>query len=138
MPDTEQQSRFRELISLCNGARGIVSIITDEMSKEFRNNPNETLYAAEREYVKRVKNVMYELGRPSGSPISLFYSLMHFCVSPEESLINKLKDMKEIDPEWYANVVKRVGLTVDSPVEEVAKAVSAAANEKEIQDANAV
>jgi hypothetical protein len=130
MSDTELQSKFRELISLCNGASGVVSVIMDEMSKEFRNNPNETLMAAEREYKKRVKQTMDDLGRPE-SPISLFYSPLNYRNSADEALVNQLKDMKELDPEWYANVVKKVGLTMDSSVSEVAKAVSAAAKEAE-------
>jgi len=133
MSDTELQSKFRELISLCNGASGVVSIIMDEMAKEFRNNPGEALVNAEREYKKRVKNVMYDLGRPE-SPISPFYSPINFAISPDDALVNQLKDMKELDPEWYANVVKKVGMTVDSPVNEVAKVVSAAAKEAENAD----
>ena len=135
--DTELQSRFRELISRTTGAHDVISIIMDEMGRKFFDNPSETLIAAEQEYKNRIRKTMDELGRPE-APISLFYSPSQYRISPDESLINQLKDMKEIDYEWYSNVVKKVGLTLNSPVEEVARAVSAAANEKETQDANSI
>jgi len=132
-PDTELQSRARELLSLCNGASGMFNIIMEEMAEEFRNEPEKTLYAAEKEYRKRVTKTMKDLGRPE-SPITLFYSFREHNIQEDQVLINQMKDMKDNVPELYAEVIAKVGLTVDSPVEEVARAVRTAA--KELEDAS--
>ena len=109
------------------------NIIMEEMAEEFRNEPEKTLYAAEKEYRKRVTKTMKDLGRPE-SPITLFYSFREHNIQEDQVLINQMKDMKDNVPELYAEVIAKVGLTVDSPVEEVARAVRTAA--KELEDAS--
>ena len=136
-PDTELQSRIRELLSLYNGASGMFNIIMEEMAEEFRDDPEKTLYAAEKEYRKRVTKTMRDLDRPE-APITLFYSFREHNIQEDQVLVNQMKDMKDNVPEMYAKVVEKLGLTVDSPISEVASAVSTAANEMGNKDANSI
>ncbi len=128
--DTELQSRFRELLSRYSGASELMGIVMDEMAKKFMENPNKTLFDAEREYKKRLWKTMDDLGKPE-APISLFYQPHHHGISSEEILFNQLVLMKEMNPEGYAKVLAKVNLAPDSPMSDVVSAVRIRANKEE-------